>query len=334
MGNKQIIDDLNDLILLVGSNTLPNYLAACKLNPKNRIFLLYSKETEKPQERLKKVLKDNFSKIEVKAEPIKNPGNGREIQEWYKRKNISGGAHLNYTGGTKAMSVHIFEAWKEMGNSDSNASYIDDRNSRIRFADGESCPLNVKLDFETLTELQGIDVKKGGWGKKVTANCRQEDSYMSAQEVFCEGKEKEKNKDKWLEKWLACVVKDKLGIDDFEIHTNFKGLIDEREFEIDVRFIKGHRLYVLSCTTRNDRECKKKLYEIAFRARQLGGDLARSAVACFAGNGHKNDITVEELRNIAKNMWDAPNETEIFGYEDLKDIACSNTKKLDEWLEN
>ena len=54
----------NVLILLVGSNSLPNYLAACALRPE-RVVYLYTNEVKEPMQRLRRAIQAALPGIEA-----------------------------------------------------------------------------------------------------------------------------------------------------------------------------------------------------------------------------------------------------------------------------
>jgi hypothetical protein len=98
-------------------------------------------------------------------------------------------------------------------------------------------------------------------------------------------------------------------------------------------------LYVLSCTTDSKKaRCKSKLFEVAMRARQMGGDLARSALVCFLDGGDASGPYVDQLRSDIASLWEAPNVPAVFGLADLREWAGvggkPNFASLREWLES
>lgn len=134
------------LFLLVGKNPLPNYVAAKLLIKRGaKVYFVYSERTgdssgtedykkrlvEKLKEQLGKVF---FTPIDV---PLVNPSDATCIRTAIKNQfevkgdnEIPNGSsiHLNYTGGTKAMSVHTYRAIEEFGNKKnclSKFSYLD-----------------------------------------------------------------------------------------------------------------------------------------------------------------------------------------------------------------
>lgn len=123
---KTKLYDFTDLVLLIGTNPLPNYVVAKYFSDNTdleRIWLLYSEasmfhegtrqyadgiEKVLAQELISKsysIIKGHLSNIsqadkinkEVKEHLMGKKGDIKEI-------------HLNYTGGTKAMSVHTYRA--------------------------------------------------------------------------------------------------------------------------------------------------------------------------------------------------------------------------------
>src|SRR5689334_9775184 len=104
---------INTLILLVGGNPLPNYVAAQLLaQPTARLILVYSRGTGDQCGNLKKALEKKGYTIKdddlVEVEES-NPANiYSKVEKEVKKCTDSIG--LNYTGGTKAMSVHAYRA--------------------------------------------------------------------------------------------------------------------------------------------------------------------------------------------------------------------------------
>src|SRR5437867_71537 len=134
-----------DLILLVGSNPLPNYVAVAMLRPE-RVHLVYSQQTEQVMKRLKECIETPPLSIPVEQAGcygIQDANNVREIRDLVKR--LPCGAALHYTGGTKRMSTHIHAGCLEReGRRDEHASYLDDEKDLLRFDSGEDSKLEEK----------------------------------------------------------------------------------------------------------------------------------------------------------------------------------------------
>jgi hypothetical protein len=95
---------------------------------------------------------------------------------------------------------------------------------------------------------------------------------------------------KWFEDFVLAkvlLVKDECHLDEYDVslETLRESQPDDADpyFEIDVVARRGYQLFALSCTLDSRvKECKMKLFEIAHRARQLGGDEARIGLVCLA----------------------------------------------------
>ena len=163
------------LILLVGSNPLPNYLAACALRP-SRVALVHTEETRDAKDRLRRELaqalgngvtiEDSFvedatcaTTVRRVLDPLMPSNGGRDVS-------------LNYTGGTKVMAAHARLAFSSGGGRPEHASYLDeggrdkngvDHQPRLRFDDGNSTPLSdypeTSFTLAPLLALHGITHK-------------------------------------------------------------------------------------------------------------------------------------------------------------------------------
>jgi len=342
------------LVLLVGANPLPNYLAALTLKPQ-RVVLLFSRQTRDPKDRLKKALEAQrleAQRIEIVAgdwivDATNAPSVRNKVSDILKEYED---ARLNYTGGTKVMATHARIGFKEAKFSDQRASYIDGSDGVIRFDDGSSRPIPLRTDqlnLETLVALHGgRDPKpwmavQGGpteddahaiarvvlppspepfdrvaFGRRLNANLVgvPADQWPKVWKDFLAGT--------WLEVWTAAQVRRVL-----PKAQVFSGVELTREtrttrtFEVDVVAIHDTRVHVISCTTScKVKRCKGKAFEAAVRARQLGGDLARCAIACFLdGLDEQDNVKVEQVQADVDALWDAPNALRVFGLAHLRE---------------
>jgi len=329
----------DNLLLLVGSNPLPNYLAALILKPKS-IQLFYSPETEQIKSYLKNGIKAKLSETNIIEECIADATNAREIKKAF--SSIPQGAHLNYTGGTKVMAAHARMAFKDRGGSDQQVSYLDERNSVLRFDDGFEIDLSTQefeLKIDNILGLHGIE-KSSNTKKRPSI----EDAKRIAGSVFTDIKQLPSDGNGlWLEVCTGQLVRDILVGNASEPGKVTVGMYCVREngrhFEIDVAVVRGHRLYVISCTKFSRLAyCKGKLFEVSMRARQLGGDLARSAVVCLLNGSDDKGPYVDQLRHDVEDIWDAPNTPRVFGYDDLREwsgaAGGAGAASLKKWLES
>ncbi|WP_129675885.1 Card1-like endonuclease domain-containing protein [Candidatus Chloroploca sp. Khr17] len=140
----------------------------------------------------------------------------------------------------------------------------------------------------------------------------------------------------WLEEWLGAQIH-ALNLEptpEITVGVNAKRGERKAQLEVDVVVMRGHRAYFISCTTDDTKPiCKSKLFEVAVRSRQLGGDLARAALVCFA-----NSTTVAKLQADIDDVWGASNTTRVFGLDDIRMWADCTTPPhqhaLKTWLES
>jgi hypothetical protein len=155
----------NTLILLVGGNPLPNYVAAYLLTqPQNRTVLVHSSDTNEQRQRLERVLRDeNWQKIETvevnESDPVDIYNKVQQIA-----RSAEGSIGLNYTGGTKAMAVHAYRAIEQLqSDKEKIFSYLDARTLSMVFWHHRS-PVRVdnqvQVPLETLLALHGLDITK------------------------------------------------------------------------------------------------------------------------------------------------------------------------------
>lgn len=166
--------DFTDLILLVGTNPLPNYVVGKFFLRENKdlekIWLVYTSQTEKYADNLEKELK--IEKVNIEKRSLSSEASAFKIRKEFREgvlNNLKGKTiHLNYTGGTKSMSVHTYIATlKESIEISENElditatySYLNARGFNIYRDDLEN-PITgdlrkeVDLNFKTLLDLHG-----------------------------------------------------------------------------------------------------------------------------------------------------------------------------------
>lgn len=374
------------LALLVGSNPLPNFIAAVVLDPRE-IVLLFSPETVGPRDHLRAALAARDNTIGVSEICIDDATDARKIREACQSLQVD---HLHYSGGTKPMAAH---AHKACHLAEGQASYLDERKGLLRFDDGYDIALSehdLGLTLDVVITLHGAErtqsttsVEGCPTASDVTAirdRVLQEPALAQCmyEHFRPSGRRRSVTKAKaaiwnpanhglslsatsvpdtdwsaaryeawdgfltgfWLERWTAGLIQSCAGASVVEM-----GVVCKRkqpvvtEFEIDVALIRGHRLYVVSCTTASKKAlCKSKLFEVAMRARQMGGDLARSSLVCLLDGSDARSSYVDQLRGDIAGVWDAPNIPKVFGLADLREWAgtsgATNLGTLQEWLDS
>lgn len=181
--------DFTDLVLIIGTNPLPNYVVAKYFIAFNRnlkrIWLIYSENndyyegTGQYAEDIKNVLEKElgrlrYSHVKFRFNALSNISQADTIKK-ESRKQLEGEkgsikkVHLNYTGGTKAMAVHVYQALMEQWQACFSASYLDARDYRIRMDndpeyDSDDLRNFIRLEWEDLFRIH--NTKKMASGKE------------------------------------------------------------------------------------------------------------------------------------------------------------------------
>ncbi len=150
------------LIFLIGTNPLPNYIVGRYLKENyNKFVLIYSEEkkeinqysTSGYAEKLNEHLNLNSDCILLPLSDISNPKVIKKDLEQklkFPEKNIDE-VHLNYTGGTKAMVVHIYNFLKDKFKDKFKGSYLDAKLNKLILDDGTTQEISdTFLDVKTL----------------------------------------------------------------------------------------------------------------------------------------------------------------------------------------
>jgi len=177
---KFLVQKVKHLILLVGSNPLPNAVAGKLLvESGGTISLIYSEGTSEIAERLKNWLEAEYKKEGTEIKVIKREVNESQPPSIYKKvKDILNEVNeksigLNYTGGTKMMAVHAYQTvkcWAEKNDINPIFSYLDARTLEMIFdptdksytKEREYVGMNVEMSLDDLLSLH--DWKLGEQG--------------------------------------------------------------------------------------------------------------------------------------------------------------------------
>ncbi|MCB0164143.1 MAG: hypothetical protein KDI79_07965 [Anaerolineae bacterium] len=165
----------NTLLLIVGSNPLPNYVAASLLLRENgRVFLIHTPDTLGTAKRLQQVLCEINEVKDVKRVPIHSSSSNVIIQDGVAATidSILGQepVGLNYTGGTKAMAVHIYRMLEQVTAKKAIQpifSYLDPGELRMIFdGHGNAASIShpvagaIQVPLDVLLKLHNIDLVK------------------------------------------------------------------------------------------------------------------------------------------------------------------------------
>lgn len=159
--------DYDVLILLMGTNPLPNYVVAkyfLKESNIKKIIILHSKKTCSYANMLSSIIHEELIKngdsIDIVLKSIKDVGSATDIGDTIHERDVGEKdtvkVHLNYTGGTKAMAVHAYQSVKGKF-SYPTFSYLDARQFKIlNYIEKDiSTDLrkDISIDYETLIKL-------------------------------------------------------------------------------------------------------------------------------------------------------------------------------------
>jgi len=161
-------DKVKVLVLMVGTNPLPNYVVGSYLKKENydKFVLIYSEKnnyinqssTKDYADKLKKHLNLGNNYIPLPLSNVSNPSAIRDdLKKRFPKDNI-GEVHLNYTGGTKTMAVHVYNFLKEEFDDKFkfNASYLDARSHKLIYDNNEKpkdLKDKIKIDIDTLLSI-------------------------------------------------------------------------------------------------------------------------------------------------------------------------------------
>jgi hypothetical protein len=157
---------VDHLFLLVGENPLPNYIAAkMLLKEGGTVYLVHSTDTASKADCLKRRLDPvnieliSLGKSEADSSVIREKIQTRVEKILEKHPSITFG--LNYTGGTKAMSVHSYRGLFDASGVDNPVfSYLDARSLQM-LIDRENDspkkePVPIKLSLQEIFDLHDL----------------------------------------------------------------------------------------------------------------------------------------------------------------------------------
>lgn len=179
------IDTFKDLVLLIGTNPLPNFVVAEYFLKRNKniekIWLVHSEKVESHfqagtlelAENLEKIIKDRwkdkheslqFPLEKISLSDVSNASRITvNIESMITKLIRNESFHFNYTGGTKSMSTHSYWNLKGLGDDvEKSFSYLDGRNFRLILDEpdeviAKDLRKEVKITFEELIKLHGFE---------------------------------------------------------------------------------------------------------------------------------------------------------------------------------
>ena len=180
------------LLLLVGANPLPNYVAARLLTkPNSKIHLLHTQVTGESADSLQKVIQEYQSKVTFELWQVDSADSAQiqsKVKEIVQSVQRSESVGLNYTGGTKTMAVHTYRVL-EQTKQPIIFSYLDAQTLTLRFDGisgeqtrsvdvGKACAVNLD-ELAQLHGFAGFDSTP----EQVTSNTVTEDILTALVEI-------------------------------------------------------------------------------------------------------------------------------------------------------
>jgi hypothetical protein len=323
-------EKFNHLILLIGTNPLPNFVVADWFLRYNRnietIWLLHSEAnalqggTDEQAKNLEVLLRQRWEgeheslRFPLEKVSLSDVSDAATIRAEVERKMLrrwdsSDEFHLNYTGGTKAMSTHVYLCLQELQRRGQRPfSYLDANNFRLVGDEygiiADDLREKVQIDFAELIALHGF-VRKNRDSPSRFDSAELEEMFNK---FIAPGKKADLKGGLWLEDYLVQKIRGTL---DGKLNSS-NGLLQNWEikkrdwrtdFELDVILLHGYHLTGLSCTISSKKEgAKNKGFEIIQRVRQIGGDEARAILVAGLERPHTSLLQEELEHEFGRNQ--------------------------------
>lgn len=391
---------VDHLFLLVGSNPLPNYVAAkLLLHDGGKAYFVHSTKTQTYAAALRDLLGADPKTSMIGLGQDEEINAGKIYTKVKQKVPSSGRIGLHYTGGTKVMSVHAYRAVRDaIGDVRERAvfSYLDSTRLCLQIERGSNNPQTItliakhdqqrgelqkfiNLNLDTLWKLHGITLnpRKSGhteprlaevaaalakaygegrrdewtnWLRGINKSTNfseialidvrtalQDAGYQDIQQFathmfanYINTSTRENDPVGGVQRWLQSDWLEDHTLDAVKstgLFTDVRCAVETQrndvlpQFEVDVVALRGYQLFLFSCTTStNDSACKEKLFEVALRARRLGGDEARFALVCpFWRRDGEQIFTGKKIKDELSELLDSGTFT-VFDQDALKDL--------------
>ncbi len=161
------------LSLIVGTNPLPNFVVSFfKKDSYDSLCLIHSEKnniigqesTLEFADNIWNLLKNNGISKEKILIPLKDVSSAEEIRrcldEYLEKFRSAKSIHLNYTGGTKVMAVHVYKFFNDRFGEKTSFSYLDPRGLRLCYDDGNIERIqNIQLKIADFLDLHGYEIE-------------------------------------------------------------------------------------------------------------------------------------------------------------------------------
>lgn len=161
----------------------------------------------------------------------------------------------------------------------------------------------------------------------------------------------------WLEYAAGALVRQAATADDEVLASLWAGVPRAEDFELDLSLRRGARVFAVSVTSdgaewadhvkaeikaarlvaedeaellRPRNPAKLKLFEVQERARQIGGELARSALICLGRSAWCEELRAEVVREWSGDQ----HRPAVFGIDHLREWRAGRLDSLRQWFED
>jgi len=328
------------MVVLVDHHVLDSYLAIAALRPR-RALLVHGPACSAEARRLAAAC---AVRLRVPCEPLPLTDDGDLTQVQALARRLPADAHLHYTGGTGIVAAVLRSEHAAAGRPDADASHLDEARRVLRFDDGRELTLEelvdpADFDLDALLAISGF-ARAGDSSRARARQARFSDLIDGALARYTPPRHAEAGA---MLHDLATRLRDRVSGDPdgavrdwpngrffedlvrhfalrvapkLEVHAGVIVLRDELKAELDVVAIGRYRPYIVSCAVGGRPDTvKMKMFEVLHRARQVGGQTARAAVACTLPDAAQ--ITPRELESLARETPVAADAPVVFGAADV-----------------
>lgn len=305
------------LLMTVGGSPLPLLLSIATLTPRN-VQLVCTAGSRYHAQLLQQGVQELMNADSPRfLEPIfVDAGNPQDVYETIVQAAPQEPFDLDYTGGTKAMSVGAYHAWCHRRSNQTNAWHSSERSGTLRSDNGHEYALgpaafgNVGLDL--LAQLYG-NLAANGTLTRGAGNGRVACTPQGIAELLAA-------RAPTLDAYHAIALTSPA----------------RRNISLDVVAIRGGRPFVLTVINGQDipaagapRFLKLKLFATVRHATQLGGVGARAALVAEIDEARRATLTREVVEVMPAAL--APRHVMAFGTVQLRD-AQNGDGELIQWF--
>ncbi len=328
------------MVVLVDRHLLDSYLAVAALKPR-RALLVHGPGYEAEARRLAATCTARL-RVDCELLPLGDDGDLAQVQALAAQ--LPAGVHLHYTGGTGIVAAVLRTEHHLAGGTDADASHLDEERRLLRFDDGREVALERRVDprdfdLHVLLALGGFS--EAGASERAEQRRRRFADLIDATLARYEPPRRVDGATMLRE--LARRLHDRVGGDadgavrdwpngrffedvvrhftlqvapKLEAHAGVVVVRDQMKVELDVVAIGRYRPYIVSCALGGRPDTiRMKMFEVLHRARQVGGQTARSAVACTLENAAA--ISPSELEALARESPSPGDAPVVFGAADI-----------------